>query len=229
MRILYLFGVLFCSTLSAQIPDPSLVAYYPFNGNADDHSSNNNHGTVYGASLTKDRFGRENQAYHFDGSTNYIDIGTDNSLKMEDAVTITTWINIDVPTLGARSWSNVISDHSPAHDDGKIFRFQGRSIEFLLGAEGSLEANYVFPDDASGWHHIATTYDGETIIIYVDGANVASALRQGTIVVNPNPLLIGKSGWGEYFIGDMDEFRIYNRALSAQEILGLIFKDSFED
>ena len=94
-----------------------------------------------------------------------------------------------------------------------------------------MEANYTFPDSASGWHHIANTYDGDTIRIFVDGVEVASALRQGTITVNPNALLIGKSGWGEYFKGDMDDFRIYKSALSEQDIKGLmsIFKDSFED
>jgi len=44
-----------------------LVAYYPFNGNANDESGNGNNGTVYGATLTTDRFGNTNKAYSFDG------------------------------------------------------------------------------------------------------------------------------------------------------------------
>jgi len=50
-----------------------LVAYYPFNGNANDESVNGNHGTVYGATLTTDRFGNTNKAYSFDGVDDYID------------------------------------------------------------------------------------------------------------------------------------------------------------
>jgi hypothetical protein len=231
VRFVCLSSILFCLTLSAQTPDNSLVAYYPFDGNAVDYSPNNNNGTVNGATLTTDRFGYRNSAYHFDGSTNFIDIGNDPTLKMDLEVTIATWVKIDLPLTGGSGFYNVISDHSPAHNNGKIFRFQGNSLEFLLGPEGSLEANYTFSDSASGWHHIANTYDGDSIRIFVDGVNVASAVRQGTIDVNSNSLLIGKSGWGEYFKGDMDDFRIYNSALSEKEIMGLmsIFKDSFED
>jgi len=52
-----------------------LIAFYPFNGNANDESGNGNHGTVYGASLVKDRFGNADSAYSFDGVNDYIDIG----------------------------------------------------------------------------------------------------------------------------------------------------------
>ena len=55
--------------LSAQIPSEGLVAWYPFNGNANDESGNENHGTVNGATLTADRFGNVNGAYSFDGGS----------------------------------------------------------------------------------------------------------------------------------------------------------------
>jgi hypothetical protein len=51
-----------------------LVAYYPFNGNANDKSGNGNHGTVHGATLTEDRFGNADSAYNFDGVYDYIEI-----------------------------------------------------------------------------------------------------------------------------------------------------------
>ena len=230
MKLLILLIFLLCLAISTQVIADSMVAHYRFDGNANDDSPSNNHGTVHDASLTTDRFGNENSAYHFNGTTSYIDIGNDPSLKMDAEVTIATWINIDFPLTGGTGFYNVISDHSRANNNGKIFRFQNSALEFLLGPEGSLEAHYAFPDSASGWHHIAVTYDGDSIIIYVDSVvSVASAQRQGTIVVNKETLLIGKSGWGEFFKGDMDDFRIYNRALRPEEIFDLVFKDSFED
>ena len=51
-----------------------LVAYYPFNGNANDESGNGNNGTVYGATLTDGRFGNTGSAYDFDGIDDYVDI-----------------------------------------------------------------------------------------------------------------------------------------------------------
>ncbi len=50
----------------------SLVAYYPFNGNANDESGNGDNGTVFGATLTTDRFGNTNSAYAFDGTDDFI-------------------------------------------------------------------------------------------------------------------------------------------------------------
>jgi hypothetical protein len=60
--------------LTAQVPTNGLVAWYPFTGNADDHSGNGFHGTVMGASLTEDRFGNAESAYDFDGLNDYIDL-----------------------------------------------------------------------------------------------------------------------------------------------------------
>ena len=59
---------LILATVSGQIPTESLICYWPFNGNANDLSINNNHGIVNGATLIPDRFGNINSAYSFDGN-----------------------------------------------------------------------------------------------------------------------------------------------------------------
>ena len=77
----------------AQIPTNGLVAYYPFNGNANDESGNNNNGTVYGAKLTTDRFGKPNSAYSFDGGS-YIEVQNSSSLNPANSISITWWCYI---------------------------------------------------------------------------------------------------------------------------------------
>ena len=67
-----------------------LVAYYPFNGNANDESGNGNHGVVNGATLTNDRFGTSNNAFDFDGISNNIKIGKNISLN-SDYLSISIW------------------------------------------------------------------------------------------------------------------------------------------
>ncbi|MGK5093982.1 hypothetical protein WDW89_18465 [Deltaproteobacteria bacterium TL4] len=67
-------GNLKYSLQSSSIPTNGLVAYYPFNGNANDESGNWNNGTVNGATLTTDRHGNANKAYSFDGADDYINI-----------------------------------------------------------------------------------------------------------------------------------------------------------
>jgi hypothetical protein len=72
---------------------------------------------------------------------------------------------------------------------------------------------------ANGWTHLAASYDGATLRLYVNGVQVASRAQTGAIVATTNPLRIGGNGvWGEYFQGRIDEVRIYNRALSQSEI-----------
>jgi hypothetical protein len=60
-----------------------LLACYPFNGNANDESGNENHGSVFGATLTSDRLGNPNSAYEFDGSDDYIMIPLDINISRE--------------------------------------------------------------------------------------------------------------------------------------------------
>ena len=65
-----------------------MVTYYPFNGNASDESGNGNDGTVIGATLTADRFGRANSAYSFDGINDYIKASADNLPTAERTVSL---------------------------------------------------------------------------------------------------------------------------------------------
>jgi hypothetical protein len=69
------------------------------------------------------------------------------------------------------------------------------------------------------WTHLAMTYDGMTLRMYVDGQLVDSQAVSGTITTSTNPLRLGGNAvWGEYFAGLIDEVRLYNRAQSATEI-----------
>jgi hypothetical protein len=69
------------------------------------------------------------------------------------------------------------------------------------------------------WSHVAATYDGATLRLYVNGTQVSSRAVTGNIAVSTGQVRIGGNNvWGEYFAGLIDEVRIYNRALTATEI-----------
>jgi hypothetical protein len=71
----------------------------------------------------------------------------------------------------------------------------------------------------SQWTHLAATYDGKNQALYVDGLLVASKAQTGPILASNGALHIGgNSIWGEFFQGQIDEVRIYNKALSLNEI-----------
>jgi hypothetical protein len=69
------------------------------------------------------------------------------------------------------------------------------------------------------WTHVALTYDGAMLRLYVNGVQVASGAQAGSLQTPATPLRIGGNvPYGEYFEGLIDEVRVYNRALSATEI-----------
>ena len=69
------------------------------------------------------------------------------------------------------------------------------------------------------WTHLAATYDGATLRLYVNGMLVASVARTGSLATSTNPLQIGgDSIYGQYFRGTIDEVRVYNVALTAAQI-----------
>src|SRR5215212_9357905 len=75
------------------IPANGLVAWYPFNGNANDESGNGNNGVVNGAALTSDRLGNLNAAYDFNGVNNYISVTGNSSLhNIADSMSCSIWI-----------------------------------------------------------------------------------------------------------------------------------------
>lgn len=86
-----------CQVIPPNVPQAGLVAWYPFNGNANDESVNNNNGVVSGALLTTDRFGNSNSAYYFNGQGDMIDVFTPNSFVFDatNSFTINVWFRPD--------------------------------------------------------------------------------------------------------------------------------------
>ena len=83
-----------------------LVAYYPFNGNANDESGNGNNGNVNGAILTNDRNGNSNKAYAFDGVDDYISVPGSNSISIQTNFSSSVWIYMDGGGCNPRVYEN---------------------------------------------------------------------------------------------------------------------------
>lgn len=191
-----------------------LVAYYPFNGNAEDESPPYDHnGTVIVAELTTDRFNKTNRAWFFDGDNDYIQVPNNSVLNMSCAQTLSAWIK--PVSLSGR----IISKRSG---------FSG--FEFLLSS-GNL--NYTFngfikaTTDLSGmedqWIFVTGTYDGLNAKLYVNGVEEISSGETEAIIPNFSNMRFGliSSSSGFDFTGTIDEVRIYDRALSQEEITKL--------
>jgi len=201
--------------------DSGLVAFYPFNGNVDDESGNDNHGTVMGAVLSSDRFGNDSTAYEFDGTSTYITIPSSPSLESPSTeLSQVAWINI-------YSWSLVGTQFSPIlmRSNSGINAFQYRLSVGTNGINTAINnwLNAVTISDTinfNEWYMITSTLKDDTVRSYVNGVFIGEGTLTGPITADNRPLEIGRDvpGVTEIFHGKIDDVRIYNRALTDTEI-----------
>ena len=211
-------------------PVPDVVAAFDFTevtpGVVSDLSGNGNDGSLVGngAVVPSGRFG---DAVAFDGNTNAtgsVDLGALDVPGSE--LTIAAWINADdFDTYDARIVSKADGTATNAHhwmlstfDERLRFRLKTDDgvTTTLIGTANSLSAGT--------WHFVAATYDGATMRVFVDGVEVGSTTKTGSIAQDPsvdaaigaNPGTASKN-----FDGRIDELRIQSRALSATELQAL--------
>ena len=179
-----------------------------------DTSGNSLTGTVSGAAWsTQGKFGN---ALSFDGVNDWVTVADAPSLDLTTGMTLEAWI---FPTI-SNGVRDIIIKEGSGVDVYNLYARNGggrpESNVFVGGtnrtAEGTALANNV-------WTHVAGTYDGSTLRLFINGAQVASTGFSGSIATSAGPLRIGgNSIWGEFFQGRIDEIRIYNRALTQAEI-----------
>lgn len=210
----------------ATIPTNGLIAYYPFSGNANDLSGNANNGIVNGATLTTDRFGVANKAYRFNDG-NFIQVANSASLNLLNAFTISTWVNLQ-STMGRDGYGNLSSyGYHPIFtkncDRGQLqMAIEPATngtfkLNTYAGAGGN---NPIIPLALNQWKHLTVVYDGTAIKHFVDGTMITTKLvSMDLAATNASDLFIGKMGCFNYFLnGLIDDFRIYNRALTDAEV-----------
>jgi hypothetical protein len=216
------------------IPSKGLVAYYPFNGNADDEDAGEHPGRVLGATPTEDRFGRPNHAYSFDGIDDEIVIDLPPQLEPK-AFTLSLWVRL-ARDQAPPGWEDIadggveLSDPIIGQDDGYAVRcFQlclmGRKLLWhRLNEYHSVVTGWELRADR--WYHVAASYDGAEHHLFVDGEEEGTA-APGILKLNGcEPIRIGSKGdelVGErtFFEGAIDDIRLYGRALTEEEIRAL--------
>ncbi len=203
----------------AQTLEDGLISHYLFDSNAQDTSGNNLHCTVYGATLTTDRFGNSESAYQFDGVDDYIEVPHDDLLNLTDNFTISLWIKQEE---GKTPGYRLVDKTTAGVNDGYLFDTYdgstGRRLRLCAGIE-DVSANTVY--SLNEWHHVAVVFSKGVSTFYLDGKPDGSEQHNSpSIRTNSLNLLIGRAHTSkkEFFKGALDDIRIYNRALSEQEI-----------
>ncbi len=215
--VVFLLG--FSGMVQADLND-GLVAYYPFNENANDESGNGNDGTVNGATLTADRNGNAGRAYSFNGQNSYITVPHDSSLISTDEITLSAWIKSSDMT---KNDQDIISKTESGSFSLALNETDGiteSKLAFLLYVNNDYQFVYSSAHVNNQWYHVVGIYDATEMKIYVDGTLEGTLPISGPIKNNTSPLILGnESGQlNEPFDGTIDDIRIYNRALSESEI-----------
>lgn len=232
-KILLFLLIAFTSLLGvAQVNlTQGLAAHYPFNGNVNDQSGNGNHGTNNGAALTNDRNAVSNSAYNFNGTNSYISIPGTIITPSVAAVTICAWIKKDA------NWTN--------QSNAQIVYLGTDQGEMQLSLFGGTDANanarfaVAFSNDTwygldlqspltnNQYYFIVGKYvKGQNISLYVNNvlAGQVSVPNLDLVTNSATTSSIGsynRAAGGYYFKGVIDDVRIYNRALTNQELMAL--------
>ena len=171
-------------------------------------------GTISGASWTTS--GKFGNALSFNGTSNWVTISDANDLDLTTAMTLEAWVN---PTTVNSASRDVI------YKGNDNYYLEATTTNGSLPAGGAIvgssyaEAYGTATLPTNTWTHLAATFDGTTLRLYVNGAQVSSVAKAGSIVTSTNALQIGgDSIHGQYFAGLIDDVRVYNTALSQSEI-----------
>jgi hypothetical protein len=232
MKIKLLFLLLLIgSGLTAQnvpsyVPTNGLVGWWPFNSNANDESGNGNNGSVNGATLTSDRFGNLNSAYHF-SVTNQITT-TYTGVSGNGARTISLWFKPDYLNNTNDTW--VMAGYgggTPGSSYGPTYINNNPGLDINYSY---VYYNYAVP--LTSWTHYCAVYDPSygndvmSIKIYINGVFQANSSYTYNLnqVINTGvgaTLFFGKSLATQSFIGNLDDFGFWDRALTQQEVVNL--------
>ncbi len=201
----------------------SLIAYYPFSGNADDHSGNSLNGEVLGAVSTEDLQGIANNAYLFNGQTHFIKVDNVNILNFTEAITVSCWIRSDNLSIGHESF---ILSHGSWQNRWKLSINSGK-VRWTLNTSSSIKD----VDSSDGLkdgenYHIVATYDGTYAILYINGKLNNSTKLDGEIKSTSYDFLIGRmltDDNNEFnFNGLIDEVLVYDYALTPEDAISLM-------
>ncbi len=212
-------GITFGNTIG-EIPTEGLIAYYPFNGNANDESGNELNGTPHETVdfSVQDRFGNNGSAVYFDGTSGYISV-SGSALNLADSISICGWLFIDSDCIDEGG----IVDRGPGlwNHGGYYVRIKNHKIDFAISSPYS---QYYTETDApfNEWIFFAVTYDNNTVKIHLNSEISDYEVGSGKLDswIDDVELSIGKEDQ-HHFKGVIDDIRIYNRALTEEEINAL--------
>ena len=162
--------------------------------------------------------GQQGQAVQFDGLNDYLIVDHSDALQPSKGIAISAWVKPFVSSTLPSPYMTVVNKFLK-YELNIVNQYGGLSagITNEAGQRVVLHTGKVL--NLNEWSFITMTYDGQNIKVYVNGIFKASKPQTGTISHAPRWLKIGSYNNNYYFNGLLDELKIYNRAMSAEEVL----------
>jgi gliding motility-associated-like protein len=205
-----------------------LRAYYPFTGNANDISGNNNNPVFNNAVLTADHNGNPNSAYHFNGTNSYMKVLNNSTLNMTNQMSIALWVKPTGWYTG--SCYNNMMVMKGDNDNNPTGNYYIRFSDFYTGCTAPTTTQERFYGTGvtaptpivqlNQWYSVVWTYDGTTARIYVNCV-LQQSFNISLTFTNAADLFLGHMNdpaFPYWLNGDLDEVRIYDRPLNQQEV-----------
>ncbi|MCG5220077.1 LamG-like jellyroll fold domain-containing protein, partial [Streptosporangium soli] len=200
-------------------PATGLVAAYSLDEGTGtavaDASGLNNNGATTGTTWTTG--GRYGGALSFNGTSSWVTVADSPSLRLTGGATVEAWVK---PVESTYRWKSVVvKQHRNGLAYGLYAFTESTRPVAIVSANADVEAFGTGTLPAGVWSHLASTYDGSMVRLFVNGVQVAQQAASGPIRVDEGVLRIGgNSVWGEHFDGLIDEVRVYDRALTTTQI-----------
>ncbi|HDP99667.1 MAG TPA: laminin G, partial [bacterium] len=196
------------------------IAFYPFNGNANDESGNDHHGIVMGALLTEDRMSNPESAYYFNGSFALIQVPNADQLNFQDGITVSFWMKVG--EFFSRE-SYPIS-HGSWHHRWKVSIIPEKKIRWTVQTSTGikdLDTQLILEKDI--YYNVTCLYDGAQMKIFINSQLENSINFSGKMKTTDIDLTIGQElpNTNYNFKGVLDDIRLYNYAISDREIYNI--------
>ncbi len=211
-------------------PPPGLVSWWPGDGTTTDIVGTNNGTLVNGATFAAGEVG---QAFSLNGTSQFVEIPNNPGLNPSTEITVDAWIFVTANTF----FPNIVSKGNVGNfaESYALFLFTGGTPNgqpaFLVNTNGTSTGRAIAVASSTvplnTWTHVAGTYDGVNVKVYVNGVLAGTTPHTGTIFATPDPVLIGKANRtpssfpDSFFSGLIDEVEVFNRALSAAEVASI--------
>ncbi len=231
--ILTLLAILFTSSLIfAQSINQGMIAWYPFNGNTSDLSGNNRNLTSVNTAFANDKDGRSSSSLYFNGSSAYC-YGVADTGFSPNEITISAWVKSEgIQKSNARTLT--VGPDNKINGNYTFWFEQGLQSLGFISAEPVTNTASIYNYStgtytADSWCHIAVTFSNSTkeLKFFINGVLDKKHSNSGSLTgfTSSRNISVGVTGYptslNSYFKGWMDDLRLYNRALTDNEISSL--------